>query len=207
VGTAKFDELDEAGKRAKVLAKGSDAKGRGGANAEVELRLEPAEDGTKVFVVTDVNLSGSVAQYGRGTGVIQAVASQLTAQFAQNLRAMIEDGPGEPVLDDAPSVAPAAVPVALSNAPALGAPAAGPGLDMVLAAVARAEAAAARVEATVGRVEAALARIEATTASLARNARPPAPPGAQSRPISGISLLTTVVWGMITGLFTGKGKA
>ena len=109
VGTAKFEELDETAKRAKVLAKGNDAKGRGGANSIVQFRLEPVEDGTKVIVETNVNLSGSVAQYGRGTGVIQGVASQLTAQFAQNLKAMLAHGDEE---EDEPEPA-----VAVASAP------------------------------------------------------------------------------------------
>jgi carbon monoxide dehydrogenase subunit G len=89
VGTAKFDNLDESAKRATVSAKGSDAKGRGGANAAVNFHLSPVGGGTRVEVQTNVNLSGAVAQYGRGTGVIQGVATQLTQQFADNLKAML----------------------------------------------------------------------------------------------------------------------
>jgi hypothetical protein len=89
VGTAKFDELDESARQATVSAKGSDAKGRGGANATVNFQLLPVDGGTRVDVLTNVNLSGAVAQYGRGTGVIQGVASQLTQQFADNLKAMV----------------------------------------------------------------------------------------------------------------------
>jgi carbon monoxide dehydrogenase subunit G len=224
VGTAKFEELDEAAKRAKVLAKGSDAKGRGGANSVVQFRLEPVEDGTKVIVETNVNLSGSVAQYGRGTGVIQGVASQLTAQFAQNLKAMLahgdepEDEP-EPVVAVAPAPAapdpivpePTAAPTMApepETAPA--APGTGAAAAMIAAAArteaaaARAEAAAARVEAVVARVEASVARAEATATALKKAVRPPAPPLPQSKPISGLSLMFTVLWGMVTGLFTSK---
>jgi uncharacterized protein len=111
VGNAQFAELDPANKRAKVLAKGSDTKGRGGANANVVFRIEPAAAGAKVFVQTNVNLSGSVAQYGRGTGVIQGVASQLTAQFAENLRAMLaHDRAASTAAPSAPDADPASVP-------------------------------------------------------------------------------------------------
>jgi uncharacterized protein len=89
VGTAKFEKRDESAKRATVSAKGSDAKGRGGANAAVNFQLAPVDAGTRVEVLTNVNLSGAVAQYGRGTGVIQGVATQLTKQFADNLKAML----------------------------------------------------------------------------------------------------------------------
>jgi carbon monoxide dehydrogenase subunit G len=89
VGTAKFEEIDEAAHRARVKAQGTDQKGRGGANAVVTFSLEPVPSGTRVNVVTNLNLSGSVAQYGRGTGMIQDVATQLIGQFANSLQAML----------------------------------------------------------------------------------------------------------------------
>jgi carbon monoxide dehydrogenase subunit G len=88
-GTAKFEELDAAQKRAKVKAQGSDTKGRGGANAVITFTLAPTDAGTRVDVVTDVALSGSVAQYGRGAGIIQGVSTQLVKQFASNLLSLI----------------------------------------------------------------------------------------------------------------------
>ncbi len=87
VGVAKFVEIDEAGKRAKIEAQGTDQKGRGGANATATFNLVPSPQGTLVTIQTQLNLSGSVAQYGRGTGMIQSVATQLIDQFAKNLRA------------------------------------------------------------------------------------------------------------------------
>jgi carbon monoxide dehydrogenase subunit G len=233
VGTAKFDELDEAAKRAKVSAKGSDAKGRGGANSIVQFRLEPVEGGTKVVVDTNVNLSGSVAQYGRGTGVIQGVASQLTAQFAENLRAMLarqddEDEPEPaatapaPARDRASEAAAPKVPAADATASPISASASAtaaattaalqtPELATVMAALARteaaaarAEAAAARVEAAVGRVEAAVGRAESTAMALKKAVRPASPPLPQAKPIAGFSLMLTVLWSMITGVFSSK---
>jgi hypothetical protein len=40
-----------------------------------------------VLVHTDLALSGAVAQYGRGVGMIQATATQIMNQFANNLKA------------------------------------------------------------------------------------------------------------------------
>ena len=82
-----------------MKAQGSDAKGRGAANATASFRLEPAGSGSKVLVHTDLALSGAVAQYGRGVGIIQATAAQIMSQFAANLKAQIADersagGPG-----------------------------------------------------------------------------------------------------------------
>ena len=38
-------------------------------------------------------LSGAVAQYGRGVGMIQATAAQIIGQFAGNLRAQLAQRP------------------------------------------------------------------------------------------------------------------
>ncbi len=91
-GAARFEETDASSHRAKVSAQGTDAKGRGGASANVTFRLEPAGAGCKVLVDTTLNLSGSIAQYGRGTGMIQSVATQLIGQFAKNLEAELNRG-------------------------------------------------------------------------------------------------------------------
>ncbi|SON53901.1 hypothetical protein HDIA_0360 [Hartmannibacter diazotrophicus] len=89
-GTARFEDIDEAAHKANVKVQGTDTKGRGGANATVAFSLQPSEQGSRVYIVTDVALSGMVAQYGRGTGVIQGVAAQLINQFAASLREMLE---------------------------------------------------------------------------------------------------------------------
>lgn len=89
LGNARFEEIDEAAHRARVKGQGSDAKGRGGASGVVTFALSPIDGGTRVDVDTSVNLSGAVAQYGRGTGMIQDVASQIIGQFAEALRAML----------------------------------------------------------------------------------------------------------------------
>jgi len=88
-GTVKFEEIDEANRTARVAAQGSDAKGRGAANAVASFHLEPAGGGTKVLVHTNLSLSGAVAQYGRGVGIIQMTAAQIITQFANNLKAQL----------------------------------------------------------------------------------------------------------------------
>jgi hypothetical protein len=84
-GTVKFEEVDNDNRKARVRAQGTDAKGRGAAQAMAAFRLEPAAGGCKVLVHTDLSLSGAVAQYGRGVGMIQATAAALIGQFANNL--------------------------------------------------------------------------------------------------------------------------
>jgi uncharacterized protein len=90
-GVVKFEELDSVNYKARVKAQGSDAKGRGAANATASFRLEPVGSGSKVLVHTDLVLSGAVAQYGRGVGIIQATAASIMTQFAANLKAQIGD--------------------------------------------------------------------------------------------------------------------
>jgi hypothetical protein len=85
-GIVKFEQIDGATRTARIAAQGTDAKGRGGANAASLFRLEPTAGGSKVLVHTNLTLSGAVAQYGRGVGIIQATAAQLMKQFAACLK-------------------------------------------------------------------------------------------------------------------------
>jgi uncharacterized protein len=103
-GTARFEELNEAARHARVRAQGTDTKGRGAAAAAIDFQLMAEAGGTQVQVITDVNLSGSVAQYGRASGIIQSVANQLMAQFADNLRRSI-DVPSTRIPDEPAAVA------------------------------------------------------------------------------------------------------
>ncbi len=115
-GTVKFEEIDPAHRSARVAAQGNDAKGRGAANAVASFRLEPADGGAKVLVHTSLTLSGAVAQYGRGVGIIQMTAAQIITQFANNLKAQLakEDSatraavPPTDAQPDSPASAPAA---------------------------------------------------------------------------------------------------
>jgi uncharacterized protein len=101
-GRVQFEDVDEANHSARVKAQGSDDKGRGSANATATFRIEPADIGSRVFIHTDLMLSGAVAQYGRGVGMIQATAAQIIGQFAGNLRAQLERQPAA-VTPDVPS--------------------------------------------------------------------------------------------------------
>jgi uncharacterized protein len=92
-GRVQFEDIDEANYSARVKAQGNDDKGRGAANATATFRIEPADIGSRVFIHTDLMLSGAVAQYGRGVGMIQATAAQIIGQFASNLRAQLERQP------------------------------------------------------------------------------------------------------------------
>jgi carbon monoxide dehydrogenase subunit G len=92
-GRVQFEDIDEKNYSARVKAQGNDDKGRGAANATATFRIEPAEIGSRVLIHTDLMLSGAVAQYGRGVGMIQATAAQIIGQFAGNLRTQLERQP------------------------------------------------------------------------------------------------------------------
>jgi hypothetical protein len=89
-GTATFVEKDENAHRAVISAKGKDVGGQGNAEATIVATLTPHGDGTQVHVDTDLDLSGRVAQFGRG--VISDVTGRLLTQFAKNLEAEINAG-------------------------------------------------------------------------------------------------------------------
>jgi carbon monoxide dehydrogenase subunit G len=88
-GRIQLEDIDNTKHSARVKAQGSDAKGRGAANAAATFRVEPKGAGSVVLIHTDLMLSGAVAQYGRGVGMIQATAAQIIKQFADNLRAQL----------------------------------------------------------------------------------------------------------------------
>jgi carbon monoxide dehydrogenase subunit G len=95
-GEGELYDVDAASRTAKLRAKGRDTKGRGAFQAEMTFGLTPRGEETVARVEADLTLSGSVAQYGRGAGIVKGVAEQLTTQFAQNLSAQIAAGRGVP---------------------------------------------------------------------------------------------------------------
>ena len=90
-GQTTFEELDVANHSAKLKAQGTDAKGRGGAHANVSFHMEPSDNGTKVIIETNLQLSGAVAQYGRGVGMVKDLSQQIISQFSENLKKNVID--------------------------------------------------------------------------------------------------------------------
>jgi len=87
----KREEADEAARRATLSARAREARGRGNASATIESSLTPQNGGTRVDIVTDLQLTGAVAQYGRG--LVGDVSSQLVDQFADCLKAQLAESP------------------------------------------------------------------------------------------------------------------
>ena len=90
-GVARFTERDDEKRHAVIRAEGRDVGGQGNAAATIDIQLREQGSGTEVVVVTDLDLAGRVAQFGRG--VISDVSSKLIGQFARRLEAeMAEAG-------------------------------------------------------------------------------------------------------------------
>jgi carbon monoxide dehydrogenase subunit G len=91
-GKGKFVERDEATRRVVVEAAGKDARGGGTAKATVRATLTPSSDpsSTDVHVVTDLAVTGRVAQFGRG--MIGDVSGRLLGQFTDCLQSKLAGG-------------------------------------------------------------------------------------------------------------------
>jgi uncharacterized protein len=93
-GKASFVEKDPTAHRAVIDARGKDARGSGTASAKVTATLRPDGDGTAVDVLTDLDITGKPAQFGRG--VMADVGNKLLGQFADCLATRLGDGGDEP---------------------------------------------------------------------------------------------------------------
>ena len=100
-GQAELVRTDEVRHIAWLQGAGLDPKGRGSAQSEFSFALTEAAGGhgTDVTVTTQLQLSGAVAQYGRGSGMIAEVAGHILKQFEENLAESLQDEPagGVPV--------------------------------------------------------------------------------------------------------------
>jgi carbon monoxide dehydrogenase subunit G len=89
-GAAHFIEKDEASHKAVLWASGRDTRGQGNASASITAELTPNGDSTHVSVLTDLTITGKVAQFGRG--VIGDVSVKLLDQFVENLETTVLSG-------------------------------------------------------------------------------------------------------------------
>jgi carbon monoxide dehydrogenase subunit G len=89
-GKASFIEKDEAAHRAVIDARGKDLRGNGTAAAVVTANLKSEGPITRVDVLTDLNITGRPAQFGRG--VMTDVGNKLLGQFADKLAAQLGAG-------------------------------------------------------------------------------------------------------------------
>lgn len=86
-GKARFLERDEVDHRAVILAQGREERGSGAASATITATLRSAGSGTRVALVTEMDISGRAAQFGRS--LISEVSGSLIAEFAGRLESLI----------------------------------------------------------------------------------------------------------------------
>jgi hypothetical protein len=128
-GTIAIADVDEAAHRATLRAKGTDKRGQGGANATIVNTLSAHDGVTRVEAVTDFNITGRLAQFGRG-GIMEDVSNRLLRDFATCLSTRLADVP-EPTVPTGAEVTageapPEAVAAAASTPPPAPRPAAEP---------------------------------------------------------------------------------
>jgi len=109
-GRVRFETLDPATGTAEIAASGQDVSGRGGADMKMRSRVVERPGGeSEVSVVSEVNVTGIMAQFGRG--LMQDVSNQMFERFTEAVRAELEKPGAAPV----PSPAAGAPPIEVSS--------------------------------------------------------------------------------------------
>ena len=95
-------EVDEASRRVVLTTDAREVRGRGGAKATIHSSLtELAPRQTRVDILTELHMSGSVAQYGRH--IVADVAGQMVGKFADCLEKQLvgTDGEAQEAIEEA----------------------------------------------------------------------------------------------------------
>jgi uncharacterized protein len=82
-GTARLQDVDEDDGVAGYRVEGRELRGQGSAAATITARVTAAEDGTRVVVETEMQVTGRQAQLGRG--LMEGVAAAVLDDFAGRL--------------------------------------------------------------------------------------------------------------------------
>jgi uncharacterized protein len=86
-GKATFESQDREAGKLVLRAEGRDTRGQGNASATITATLSPSGSDTHVSVVTDLTVTGKVAQFGRG--VLADVSAKLLTQFVECLESKV----------------------------------------------------------------------------------------------------------------------
>ena len=116
-GDATFYDFDPAAHSMKMRSRASDTKGRGSVATEMKFDLRLKDKVTHVDVMTNLTVTGSLAQYGRGVGLVRDIANEITRQFSQNLEKVLAHSTSPATLAARVSVAPPSVakPISVFN--------------------------------------------------------------------------------------------
>ncbi|WP_354003729.1 SRPBCC family protein [Ramlibacter aurantiacus] len=194
-GQAELVKQDDQAHIAWLKGAGLDPKGRGAAQSEFSFALQPSGSGTDVTVTTQLQLTGAVAQYGRGSGMIAEVASQILGQFEENLAEMLlEDRhdardpaqvglPARPAAIDQAIAAAMDVGQSAGAVPAHGAPTS-PDAQVVYH----------QAQAILAQSQAVLAATQQALAEFRRASPAPARKSAKKKELNGFAILWRAMW-------------
>src|ERR1700737_1066763 len=105
-GKVVFERLDPTARAAEVVAPGQDVRGKWGADTGLTSSLKELASGeTEVTALPKVNVTGVLAQMGRG--MVQDVSDQMFQVFSQRMRGELETA-ATPTATSSPSPTPAA---------------------------------------------------------------------------------------------------
>jgi uncharacterized protein len=170
-GTIKIESADAAAHTATLVARGTDKRGQGGANARIVNTLREREGGgTHVDAETDFNITGRLASFGRG-GMMKDISNRLLRDFANCLQQRLAAEPAG----------------AMTGEEAAASAGGSTEDDATVAGKAPGEVA------PPGTV--------ATPPQAAPQPAPPAPQQPSAPPVKGISLMFSVLWERIRNLF------
>jgi carbon monoxide dehydrogenase subunit G len=103
-GTARIVDRDDSALSASIEAEGREPTGPGSARAKAHMSVVADGGASVVKIVTDYNVAGRVAQFGRG--VMEDVSRRLVGEMAACIKANIEAAePGDGGAGGAPSAA------------------------------------------------------------------------------------------------------
>lgn len=92
-GTVRIEETDEENHRVVLRASGRETRGQGSASATITSTMEEENGSTLVRVETDMEVTGKVAQFGRG--IMQDVAEEMLDRFSTCVEQEIVGGAGK----------------------------------------------------------------------------------------------------------------
>ncbi|MDQ6897897.1 MAG: SRPBCC domain-containing protein [Candidatus Dormibacteraeota bacterium] len=187
-GTARLIERDEASRTAKIQAEGKETTGSGSARATATMTVREAPGGSRVKLMSDFNVAGRVANFGRG--VMEDISRRLIGQMGDCIKAHMETAPAAAA---APAPAPGEgqeAPLAKAAKPASPAPVAeGPAV------------ASAEPERPAVTPPAPSEGDAADAGPSPASSQPTSAPAPAAKPVNAFGLLFSVFWGRLKGIF------
>jgi carbon monoxide dehydrogenase subunit G len=186
-GTVRIESADATTRTATLAARGSDKRGQGGASATIVNTLHEVEGGTRVDAVTDFTITGRLASFGRG-GMIKDISNRLLRDFATCLQQRLAAEPAGGLTAEEAAASAGAETAGKTPAEVTGAAPEGEPADV--SGKSPAEVSGSASPPPPGR----------PVPTMPAQSGPAQPPVA-APPVKGFSLLLSVLWERIRGLF------